>query len=99
LGIEFHPVISVKRVKGLKEKGLFFSPGATKPDVVAPNVREVPEAVSTAGEIPVAVPGAAPEHRQLAVFFLSTGTLVKSFQIFYTASKSLSEPVAWLKTI
>jgi hypothetical protein len=28
-----------------------------------------------------------------------TGTLVKSFQIFYTGSKSLSEPVAWLKTI
>jgi hypothetical protein len=27
------------------------------------------------------------------------GTLVKSFQIFYTDSKSLSEPVAWLKTI
>jgi hypothetical protein len=28
-----------------------------------------------------------------------TGTLVKSFQILYTASKPLSEHVAWLKTI
>jgi hypothetical protein len=28
-----------------------------------------------------------------------TGTLVKSFQILYSASKSLSEAVAWLKTI
>jgi hypothetical protein len=28
-----------------------------------------------------------------------TGTCVKSFQIFYTDSKSLSEPVGWLKTI
>jgi len=28
-----------------------------------------------------------------------TGTLVKSFQIFYAGNKSLSEAVAWLKTI
>jgi hypothetical protein len=60
----------VKRVKELKKKRLFFSPGATKTEDAAPFERVGPGAGSTAGVIPGEIPRAAPEHRQLAVLFV-----------------------------